>query len=135
MQWIGLGVIILFGVFLYWLRCRHRVLYGAAEILGALGLLYLFVFPETQPFTTPGGWIGSLGPVWGAALSNAVKLFGGLYALVRGLDNIDAMEKWNRVIRQRGDGASSDLKPVGDPLPPARVYAPPRSKSARRRRR
>ena len=39
-----------------------------------------------------------MGPVWGELLSRTVTLFGGLYAFVRGLDNIDALEKWNRVL-------------------------------------
>jgi hypothetical protein len=135
MLWIGFGITILVGVILYWCRCRHRVLYGAAEILVALLLLYLFFFPETKPFDTPGGWSGSLGPVWGALLSNTVTLFAALYALVRGLDNVDALEKWNRLMRRRGDAASSDPQLVRELLPPRKVYAPPRSKSARRRRR
>jgi hypothetical protein len=46
MGWIYLVLTILFGLFLYWLRCRHRVLYGAAEIVVALLLIYTFFFPE-----------------------------------------------------------------------------------------
>ena len=44
--------------------------------------------------------MGNFGPVWGGFLSRAVTLFGGLYALVRGLDNINALEKWNRLARR-----------------------------------
>src|ERR1700740_1633564 len=78
-------------------RVNSRVLYGGAEILVALLLLYLFFFPEAQGFVGMNSWIGSLGPMWGFYLSRTVTLFGGLYALVRGLDNIDALERWNRV--------------------------------------
>jgi len=60
--WFGFAVAILFGVLLYWLRCRHRVLYGAAEIVVALLLLYLFFFPEFQGYLAL-TWVGSLGPV------------------------------------------------------------------------
>jgi hypothetical protein len=105
MLWVGFAIAILVGVFLYWCRCRHRVLYGAAEILVALLLLYLFFFPEAQGVVGRNSWIGSLGSVWGFYLSRTVTLFGGLYALVRGLDNIDALEKWNRVrqgVRREG---------------------------------
>jgi len=75
-------------------------LYGSAEIVVGFFLLYLFFFPEGYG-SLVGGWVGSLGPVWGALLSRGVTLFGGLSASVRGLDNIDALEKWNRV-RQGG---------------------------------
>jgi hypothetical protein len=97
MTWVYFGAVLLFGLFLYWLRCRHRVLYGSAEIVVAFFLLYFFFFPEGYG-SVVSSWVGSLGPVWGALLSRGVTLFGGLYALVRGLDNIDALEKWNRVI-------------------------------------
>lgn len=104
MGWVYLTVSIFAGIFLYWLRCRYRVFYGVGEIVVAILLLYIFFFPERQPSLGLNGWIGSLGPVWGGLLSRAVSLFGGLYALVRGLDNIDALDKWNRIrlrIRRR----------------------------------
>jgi hypothetical protein len=94
-----LFIAILFGVFLYWLRRNYLVLYGIGEIIVALLLLYFFFFPE-GPDLLAGGWLGYLGPTWGWYPSRAVTLFGGLYALVRGLDNVNAMEKWNRVKRQ-----------------------------------
>jgi hypothetical protein len=77
-----------------------------AEILVALFLLYLFFFPEVRAWPKEEGvgpiepYIGYLGPVWGPLLSRGVTLFGGLYALVRGLDNVNAMEKWNRLTRR-----------------------------------
>jgi hypothetical protein len=92
LSWVYFFAAIVFGVFLYWLRCRHRVLYGVAEILVALGLIYLFFFPQVFFLTGGGGGLGSPGQY----LSRTVALFGGLYALVRGLDNIDAREKWTR---------------------------------------
>jgi hypothetical protein len=105
MHWVGFALAILAGVALYWCRCRHRLWYGVGEILVALLLLYIFFFPEAQGVVGMNSWIGSLGPVWGFYLSRTVTLFGGLYALVRGLDNIDALEKWNRVrqgVRREG---------------------------------
>jgi hypothetical protein len=72
-------------------------LYGVAEIVVALLLIHIFFFPEGQGVLGVGVWVGPLGPVWGELLSRGVTLFGGLYALVRGLDNIDAREKWNRI--------------------------------------
>jgi hypothetical protein len=95
--WVYFVLTVLFGLFLYWLRCRHRVLYGATEIVVALLLIYTFFFPEHRGVLQMMEWVGSLGPVWGELLSRSVTLFGGLYALVRGLDNVDALEKWNRI--------------------------------------
>jgi hypothetical protein len=99
--WVYFVLTVLFGLFLYWLRCHHRVLYGAAEIVVALLLIYIFFFPEHRGVLQMIEWGGPLGPVWGELLSRAVTLFGGLYALVRGLDNVDALEKWNRLTRRR----------------------------------
>ena len=101
MHWVGFALAILAGVVLYWCRCRHRVWYGVGEILVALLLLYIFFFPEGVGVLATGMWVGSLGPVWGGILSRTVNLFAGLYALVRGLDNINALERWNRVWRRR----------------------------------
>jgi hypothetical protein len=100
MHWVFFALAILTGVILYWCRCHHRLWYGVGEILVALLLLYIFFFPEGPTALGAGGWTGSLGPVWGAILSRTVNLFAGLYALVRGLDNINALERWNRVRQQ-----------------------------------
>ena len=88
---------ILLGLFLYWLRCYHRSLYGAAEIVVPLLLLYIFFFPVGQGPLQTGNWVGPLGAEWRELLSRGVTLFGGLCALVRGLDNLGALEKWNRM--------------------------------------
>jgi hypothetical protein len=104
MGWVYFAGAILVGVFLYWFRSRCLVWYGVVEILVALLLIYIFFFPEGPGVVGVGMWVGPLGPVWGQLLSRAVTLFGGLYALVRGLDNIDALKKWKLVtlgIRQR----------------------------------
>jgi len=101
--WLYIGVTVVFGVCLYWLRCWRLALYGAAEIVVALVLIFLFFFPQ-GPATMGVGSQGFLGPVWGEVVARTVTLFGGLYALVRGLDNIDARQKWNRVrqvVRER----------------------------------
>jgi hypothetical protein len=100
MTWVYFGVAILFGFCLYWLRCRHRVVYGTAEIGVALLLIYAFFFPERPGVLLMHEWVGNLGPFWGGLLSRSVTLFAGLYALVRGLDNIDAIEKWGRLTRR-----------------------------------
>jgi len=97
MHWVGFALAILAGVVLYWCRCRHRLWYGVGEILVALLLLYIFLFPEAPSVFGVGSWTGSQ---WGVNLLRMLNLFAGLYALVRGLDNINALERWNRVWRQ-----------------------------------
>ena len=97
MGWVYLALSVLVWIFLYWLRCHHRVFYGMCEIVVALLLMYIFFFPEGHPRLASEEWVGTLGPVWGGLLSRGVTLFGGLYALVRGLDNIGALDKWNRI--------------------------------------
>jgi hypothetical protein len=97
---------ILFGLFLYWLRCRHRSVYGVAEIVVPLLLLFIFFFSEGQGSLPTGNWVGPLGPEWRELLSRGVTLFGGLCALARGLDSLDALGKWNRMrqgVRRRFD--------------------------------
>ena len=97
MHWVGFALAILAGVILYWCWRRHRLLYGVGEILVALLLLYIFFFPEAPAVFGVGSWTGSQ---WGVNLLRMLNLFAGLYALVRGLDNINALERWNRVRQQ-----------------------------------
>jgi len=97
MHWVGFVLAILAGVVLYWCQRRHRLWYGVGEIVVALLLLYIFFFPEGPAALGVGSWTGSQ---WGVNLLRMLNLFAGLYALVRGLDNINALERWNRVWRQ-----------------------------------
>jgi hypothetical protein len=97
MHWVGFALAILAGVIIYWCRRRHRLWYGVGEILVALLLLYIFFFPEAPAVFGVGSWTGSQ---WGVNLLRMLNLFAGLYALVRGLDDISALERWNRVRQQ-----------------------------------
>jgi len=101
MHWVGFALAILAGVLLYWCRCRHRLWYGIGEIVVALLLLYIFIFPEGPAVFGVGSWTGSQ---WGVNLLRMLNLFAGLYGLVRGLDNINALEGWNRVRQQMTRG-------------------------------
>ena len=105
--WVYFLATILLGLFLYWLRCRRRALYGVAEIVVPLLLLYIFFFPEGQGRAWTGNWVGPLGPEWRELLSRGLTLFGGLCALARGLDSLDALEKWNRM--RQGVGRRSNI--------------------------
>src|SRR5215831_12356438 len=97
MRWVGFVLAIALGLFLYWCRCHRGVWYGVGQIIAALALMYLACFHEWPSLL----WSGWTGPAWGDQLPRAVTLIGGVYALVRGLDNIDALEKWSQLLRGR----------------------------------
>jgi hypothetical protein len=84
------------GLFVYWCRCCRRVWYGVGQIMVALALVYLAFFPDWPNLL----WSGWSAPAWNDHLPRAVTLIGGVYGLVRGLDNIDAIEKWNLFLRR-----------------------------------
>jgi len=98
MRWVEFALAILFGLFLYWCRCRRRVWYSAVQLIAALALICLAFFPNWPNLL----WSGWTGPDWGEHLPRMITLIGGLYALVRGLDNVDALEKWNQRMGSRG---------------------------------
>jgi hypothetical protein len=87
MGWFYLFVTIGFAIFLYWLRQQHRLWYGVSEILVALLIIALVFVP-------PRGWdfmrTASPASFWFLPLTKTVGIFAGVYAFVRGLDNIDA---------------------------------------------
>lgn len=69
--------------FFYWLRCRHRLLYGASEV--AVGLAILALLFLTTP---PSALLVSSSSPWFGGLTTIIGPFTGIYAIVRGLDNI-----------------------------------------------
>ena len=112
---------ILFGLFLYWLRCRHRSLYGVAEIVVPLLLLYIFFFPEGHGYAPMRNSVGPFGPEWGKLLSSGVTLVGGLCALARGFDSLDALGKWHRMrqgVRRRSNIFRRVLEVKAEPATP-----------------
>jgi len=83
MNWLYFVLTVAAGGFFYWLRRHCRWLYGLSEILIALVIIFLIWFPY--------------GPrVLGLAattfldifLSKTVSIFVGVYAFVRGCDNL-----------------------------------------------
>jgi hypothetical protein len=82
MEWFYIVLTIAAGTFFYWLRCRWLAWYGFSELIVALLLIYLTFFPHTNYLLLVGG--GS----WDKAFTEPVKLFAGIYAFVRGCDNI-----------------------------------------------
>jgi hypothetical protein len=74
------------GMFFYWLRNNHRILYGTSEILAALALMYFMYFPHGGPVLLTGGYIA---PTWlDVTRSKSVGFFASVYGFVRGCDNI-----------------------------------------------
>jgi len=79
--WFALA---LFGaMFFYWLRCTYRGLYGLPEIIVGIIILALR-FLATPPSPLLGA---EPSPVYGT-LTGWVAMFTGIYAIVRGIDNI-----------------------------------------------
>jgi hypothetical protein len=46
MPFVYLVLTVMAGLFFYWLRNNHRILYGTSEILAALALMYVVYFPH-----------------------------------------------------------------------------------------
>jgi hypothetical protein len=84
MHWLGVFIgIVAAGIF-YWLRNQHRVVYGATEILVGLAiLLVVFDIIPTPIILTADGDESA----W-HTVPNIIGFFTGVYALVRGWDNI-----------------------------------------------
>ena len=87
MPWVYLGLTVLAGLFFYWLRNNHRVLYGVSEILAALALMYVIYFPHGGPMTLSAGQ--DFPPsILDILTSRAVAFFVSVYGFVRGCDSI-----------------------------------------------
>jgi len=80
--WFILAIIA--ALFFYWLRDNHRTWYGFSEII--VGIAILFVdFVATPPNTLITGESYS---TWLPTATTLIALFTGIYAIVRGIDNI-----------------------------------------------
>jgi hypothetical protein len=82
MEWLYIALTIAAAIFFYWLRCRWLGWYGVSEIVVALLLIYLAFFPHTNYMLVKNSG------VWDRLLTEPVKIFAGIYAFVRGCDNI-----------------------------------------------
>jgi hypothetical protein len=81
--WFILAVIA--ALFLYWLRRWHRAWYGLSEVVIGLAILatrFLFTQPSFLLL------VGKGDPWVFFALTALISLFTGIYAIVRGLDNM-----------------------------------------------
>jgi hypothetical protein len=71
------------GFFFYGLRCRQRLYYGLTELAVALVIIFLTFHPPAIYLITDEY------SFWGWLLSKGVGFLVGVYAMVRGLDNIE----------------------------------------------
>jgi DMSO/TMAO reductase YedYZ heme-binding membrane subunit len=84
MRWVYFVLAIVAGGLFYSLRGRNRILYGCIEIL--VGIIIFLILFSIIP--TPDVLVADdLGTTW-PTVPNIVSLFTGIYAMVRGLDNI-----------------------------------------------
>ncbi len=98
MAWVYSAGTVIIGVFFYWLRSNYRVWYGVSEIFVAFALMYVAYFPHG------GALVLYVGPapapitpqILDTLITRAVPFFASVYALVRGLDNVDVLGRWNR---------------------------------------
>jgi len=71
------------GLFFYWLRGRFRLIYGMCEIAVALAIISLTFYPPTYYLAY------DMPSFFEMLLSKSVGVLGGIYVMVRGLDNMD----------------------------------------------
>jgi hypothetical protein len=83
MRWLGVLVSIVVAGIFYWLRNHHRIAYGTIEIVVGLAMLLVaFNIIATPIYLTEDGTASS---DWQLTMIGVVT---GVYALVRGWDNI-----------------------------------------------
>ena len=90
----GVSMVISFGLIAFWVRSRARLVYSVAEIvLGAVGgLLAISHYPYAVAFRETS--------------TSFFALFGGIYIVVRGLDNLDKSLVNDTVARRLFDSSS-----------------------------
>jgi hypothetical protein len=71
------------GLFFYWLRGQFRFIYGLCEIVVALVVIYLTFYPHTYNLVTRMPTFSEM------ILSKSIGVLGGIYIMVRGLDNME----------------------------------------------
>ena len=86
MPFVYLVLTVMAGLFFYWLRNNHRILYGGSEILAALALMYVIYFPHGGPMLLISDYVPT--PLLDILSSRAVGFFASVYGFVRGCDNI-----------------------------------------------
>ena len=80
----------------YRIRCWSRLLYGAMEVVAGIGVIILGEFPPKAITAAASTW------TLGSRAAHMLALMGGVYIVVRGLDNIDQglPERWRPAWRR-----------------------------------
>ena len=88
----------------YRIRCWSRLLFGAIEIVAGIGVIIIGEFPPNAVATAANVW------TLGSRAAHMLALLGGVYIVVRGLDNIDQglperwRPAWGRIFGDAGAG-------------------------------
>ena len=85
MRWVEFVLAVVASGGFYWIRSRNRILYGGIEI--AVGLAIFLILFKIIPSPTLLAADDTPRPEW-LAVPNIVGFFTGVYAIVRGWDNI-----------------------------------------------
>jgi hypothetical protein len=80
----------------YRIRCWSRLLFGAMEVAAGIGVIVIGEFPPNAVVTAANTW------TLGSRAAHILALMGGVYIVVRGLDNIDQAlpERWRPAWRR-----------------------------------
>jgi hypothetical protein len=85
----------------YRLRCRHRFVYGACEVIASMLWVFLLLFPRSTMSTDVGHM-----PFFVPPLYKAYGFLAGIYIFVRGMDNMHCgltsetgRKRWDRLFR------------------------------------
>jgi hypothetical protein len=96
--WIVLAIAA--GLATYWFRCWNLFYYGACEIVVAVAVIFLTVYPQSGTALITDQSVPS---AWGVLLSKSVGISAGIYIMVRGLDNIDKGRPWPKWLPRNWD--------------------------------
>jgi hypothetical protein len=77
---------VVFGLVLYWIRCRKLFVYGALEVFAAVFTIFFSFAPASQPDMTVCN-----ASVWWCFFQRWLITLAGIYIFVRGLDNMQAI--------------------------------------------
>jgi hypothetical protein len=80
----------------YRIRCWSRLLYGAMEVVSGIGVIIQGEFPPNAITAAASTWM------LGSRAAHILALIGGVYIVVRGMDNIDQglPERWRSAWRR-----------------------------------
>ncbi|MGD9617913.1 MAG: hypothetical protein AB7H90_21250 [Alphaproteobacteria bacterium] len=84
MSYLYFVLTIAIAIFFYWLRVNRRALYGVCEIVIAIVIIYQLTIPDQPTILL---WDGP-DPANFFLASKIVGFFAGVYAFVRGMDNL-----------------------------------------------